>query len=192
MKKIFILITTITLSGCNYIGNKSNNANKEQSAIKSPNAENSSPLPFQNQVVGKRLCAIYSEVFGWYTRAEKDVSILNKMPNFDSLYLSADYKALIRKIQDKDRPIEEQGEIGFFDSNHWICGQDFQGLLMNIVAISPVKSKKCSANINITNCGTVNRVIVDLVFERGQWMIDDFRINKASEKGRMKKYLKSF
>ena len=191
MKKIVLLITTITLSCCNHVENKSNNADKEQSAIKNSNTENSSTLPNKSQVIEKRLCAIYSDVFGWYTRAEKDVSILNEMPNFDSLYLSADYKTLIRKIQDKDRPIEEQGEIGFFDSNHWICGQDFQGLLMNIVAISPVKAKKCSANINITNCGTVNRVIVDLVFERGQWMIDDFCINKTSEKERMKKYLKN-
>lgn len=191
MKRLLILVATITLSSCNYMGNKLNNTDKEQSVAVSSKTEKSSTHPQTKQAVEKRLCAIYSNVFGWYTRAEKDVSILNKMPDFDALYLSSKYKALIRKIRDKDRDIEAQGQIGFFDSDHWVCGQDFQGLSMNIVAISPVTSKKCSADINITNCGTLIHVTLDMVLEKGQWMIDDFRINDISEKEQMQKYLKS-
>ncbi len=142
------------------------------------------------QGAAARLEAIYADVFGWYAKAEKDLSVAKKMPDFDAEYMSSAYNDVLRKVKDIDKKAEANGEIGFFDYDHWVMGQDYQGLKMVVVNVRPTGQGKCSADVDITNCGTTQRIAVALVLENGQWMIDDFVRDGQSEKSQMLEYVK--
>ncbi len=135
------------------------------------------------------LKAIYSDVFSWYAKAEKDISILNKMPDFNAKYMSANYRNVLRQVTAKDKDCEEEGMVGFFDYDHWVCGQDFQNLSMDILNMSQPNADTRRFEVDITNLGLKKRIGIDLVYENGQWKIDDFRTDGSSEKVRMQEYV---
>ncbi len=137
----------------------------------------------------KALKGIYADVFKWYAKAEKDLSITGKMPDFNALYMSADYLNVLHEVEEIDKDCEAEGMIGFFDYDHWVCGQDFRNLSMNIITMSGTNPGKCHAEVDITNLGVKNRVGIDLVMENGKWKIDDFYTDGTSEKARMKEYV---
>ena len=141
------------------------------------------------QAVTHRLDSIYTEVFGWYNRAGHDLTVLHQMPDFDTCYMSADYSVWLRAVKADDDILAEQGEIGFFDSDHWVCGQDFQNLSMDIVSGSLTGPNAYRAQVKIHNCGQVKTLDIDLVYEQGRWMIDDFVCDGQSEKACIKVYL---
>ncbi len=182
-RTLLIWAAAIALTGC---GNTGNNAN--QTSPDSAKVETAADTVTTTQAVDKRVNEIYANVFAWYARAEKDISVINKMPNFDSIYTSADYKEALRKVKARDKQSEANGEMGFFDHDHWVCGQDFQNLSMKLVKTEATAPSKCTADVDITNCGTTTRVELDLVLENGQWMIDDFKTDGQSEKAQMREY----
>ena len=141
------------------------------------------------KAVTHRLDSIYANVFGWYNRAEHDLTVLHQMPDFDTCYMSADYSVCLRAVKADDDILAEQGEIGFFDSDHWVCGQDFQNLSMDIVSGSLTGPNAYRAQVKIHNCGQVKALDIDLVYEQGRWMIDDFVCDGQSEKACIKVYL---
>ncbi len=188
MRALYVLMLTIVVASCSSTGNKPNQTNGKSlgDSVKSTDSYNKQDST--DQAARKALQTIYADVFKWYAKAEKDISVLKNMPDFDAKYMSAEYKELKRKTKTFDDKHATQGEVGCFDYDHWICGQDFQNLSMKIVKMV-VDSGKCSADIEITNCGTKNSVTVDLVWENGEWKIDDFYISDISEKTRMKQYI---
>lgn len=182
MRNLLILSLVLALCGCSQ---SSNNGGQQSTAADTTAVDNS-----QEQNVEARVQAIYADVFGWYAKAEKDPSVLQKMPDFDSQYTSAGYKDALSKVKAIDKQAEADGEIGFFDSDHWIQGQDFQGLKMAVVNVVPEGKDKCKADVDITNCGATKRIALTLVLEEGQWMIDDFVADGQSEKAQMLDYVK--
>ncbi len=143
------------------------------------------------EAAGDSLSGIYKVVFAWYTRAENDGDLLhNSTPDFEKLYMSADYNAVYRRVCAADSVDAEHGVVGFFDYDHWVCGQDFQGLSAEVRNVSPCGDGKLFAKVAVTNCGTVTLVGVSLVREGGRWKIDDFLTEGKSEKARMSQYLK--
>ncbi len=143
--------------------------------------------------IGERLCAIYDDVFGWYTKAEGDTDMPDDMPDFDALYMSSGYKELLSKVKAKDEEVEAEGMIGFFDYDHWVCGQDFSGLKMSVTGGEMVDGNTCNAEVEILNCGEVQQIGITLVRENGEWLIDDFITvfgnERISEKERMRLYV---
>ena len=137
---------------------------------------------------------IYADVFGWYTRAAGATDAMGTMPDFDRLYLSSDYKAWLVQVKAADEKLMDQGYVGFFDYDHWVCGQDFQDLQMKIVSLSPQETSRQEmprfrAKLEICNCGQRMPLELMLVREQGQWFIDDFISDGSSEKARMQQYL---
>lgn len=184
-KTLLIWAALIALTGC---GNTSNNTS--QQAADGTKTETTAAADSATTVkdVDKRVNEIYADVFAWYARAEKDISVIDKMPDFDTIYTSADYRDVLSKVKARDKQCEANGEMGFFDHDHWVCGQDFQNLSMKLVKTEITAPGKCTAAVDITNCGTTTRVSLDLVLENGQWMIDDFKTDNQSEKAQMKEY----
>lgn len=140
---------------------------------------------------GDSLRAMYADVFAWYAKAEKDISLLSRKPDFEARYMSSSYNALYRRVLSADGAAADGGEIGFFDSDHWICGQDFQNLSATVAKVSRLAAGKCAAEVVVTNCGQRDTIGVDLVKEGAAWKIDDFRTAGGSEKTRMREYLKA-
>ncbi len=140
---------------------------------------------------GDSLRAVYADVFAWYAKAEKDISLLSRKPDFEARYMSSSYNTLYRRVLAADEAVEKGGEIGFFDSDHWICGQDFQNLSATVAKVTRLGAGKCAAEVVVTNCGQRDTLGVDLVKEGESWKIDDFRRDGESEKAQMRAYLKA-
>ncbi len=151
-----------------------------------------------DEEVGDRLCGIYYDVFGWYkgTLEDYDPSDMSpdnrwdEKPDFDALYMSSEYKKLLKMVKAADR--RSGAEIGFFSYDHWVQGQDFGNLKMRLVGGERLNSNTHRASVDIYNYG-VKHIEVMLVRENGEWMIDDFITSfgddKISERAKMKTYL---
>ncbi len=152
----------------------------------------------EDEEVCESVDSIYSHVFAWYERAERDLSLLQESPDFESLYTSADYNRLFREVKAVDERIPAGEAVGFFDYDHWVCGQDFQGLSMKIVSCGKAEAERYRVVIAVHNCGTDSFVKLDMVPEGGRWVIDDFCMMPdattdpdpaLSEKARMRSYI---
>jgi hypothetical protein len=172
MKLLYALLLVLALTGC---GNRTKSA---QPASTDTTA-----------MATTALTSIYSDVFGWYTKAESDPSLTDNDPNFEDRYMSANYKKVLRQVEEKDKKLTAEGFVGFFDYDHWVCGQDYQHPSMRIVSMKVTALARCHAEVDISNLGTKTRVGIDLVLENGDWKIDDFHTNGTSELARMNEYL---
>ena len=133
--------------------------------------------------VRKRITAIYDHIFGQYLTTD--------LPFYADTcgYLSASYMKLYEQILEKD---SLQEDIGFFDGDHWIMGQDWdKDLAMRIDSVQVESRSRATCYITITNCGSSERVTLPLVKEEGEWRIDDFILPalSSSEKKNMQAYL---
>ncbi len=179
-KQFLVLAFAAMLMSCG-------NRNASSNATASP----SSPSPQEEAAApsaADQLNKIYSDVFGWYDRAADDISLMDRQPNFDSLYLSSSYLALKQQVEKADSADVAEGMIGFFDSDHWICGQDVADPSYVIKSVEE-NDGKGSAKIQIKNCNTTTELKITLVLEKGNWKIDDFVLNGRSEKESMKRYV---
>ncbi len=184
MFKVFLLILPAALFlGCSQGAKQSAAVEQDTTAVASQ------PSTGEAQTAEAQLRAVYTDVFAWYGRAEKDISLIAKKPDFDARYLSASYLALKKQVEKIDSADVADGMIGFFDSDHWICGQDFSNLAFTIKSVKPAGEGKCRAKVEIKNCGASIALEHPLVCERGTWKIDDFITNGSSEKESMKEYV---
>ena len=70
---------------------------------------------------------------------------------------------------------EEDGTL-FIDYDHWAAGQDVdEEWSYELMSVSNVTDSTAQATMNIHNY-TDQRVVLDLVFERGTWFVDNFHI----------------
>ena len=80
------------------------------------------------------------------------------------------YLALFNKAK---RISEEDGTL-FIDSDHWIAGQDMdEEWSYELMSVSNITDSTAQATVNVHNYGE-QKVVLDLVFERGTWMVDNF------------------
>ncbi len=182
MKKIFAIAMSLFLLSCT--------AHVSQ--------EKSQPRDEEEKEVCESVDSIYSRVFAWYEKAEKDLSLLQESPDFESLYTSSDYNKLFREVKAIDDNIPAGESVGFFDYDHWVCGQDFQDLSMEIVSYSKAGTGRYNVVVTVSNCGTCSFVRLDMVQEKNRWVIDDFCMipdaaavpdTTLSEKARMRSYI---
>ena len=186
MKKIIALAALTLLVGCSSSGNKQCHQNINATQNECAAREDS-----VGKAVKSRLEAIYTDVFGWYTEAESNNDIEGQKPNFDDKYMSDGYRSLIHKVEKHDEAILAQGEIGFFDSDHWVCGQDYGNLSMKVRSGKLTGKDRYEARVDIHNLGNVEKITIILVYEHGQWMIDDLLVSGQSERKSMTEYLKN-
>lgn len=186
MKTIYLSLIALSLVAC------SGKGGKQKQACSSGTATVSSKPAETDEAAEARKTAerIYADVFGWYNKAEQAGGEPQEEPNFDAYYTSNSYKALLQKVVDKDKSLIARGEVGFFDYNHWICGQDYQGLAFAVVQCKKISDERCRMEADITNCGQKQRVTLMMVFEDGVWRIDDFVRDGSSEKTLMAQYVK--
>jgi len=138
-------------------------------------------------MVRSQVTTIYDKIFGWYIAHVDSM----EMTNFDTgEYLSEDYLKLYRQVERCDS--ELLGEIGFFDGDHWIQGQDWSSdLNMQILRVEVMDAENARCNVLIHNGGSDTPLVLAVVRQGNRWYIDDF-IDEArgySEKEEMRKYL---
>ena len=138
------------------------------------------------QVVKDRVEAIYDEVFGCYLSSADAISECD----FDTReFLAEDYWATYETVT----KVEEDGEMGFFESDHWIQGQDWDSdLALTVDSVQMISPERALVYIRITNFGNMERCALEMSCEGNQWLIDDFITfapERISEKEQMKQYI---
>ncbi len=138
----------------------------------------------------ERVNSIYSKVFEDYNRAN-ELEEFNNIPHPDSLYCSKDWNQWVQKVNEYDTE-NHADEIGFFEADYWVMGQDFGDLKISDVKTISLNDTKAVVEINIHNYNDITRVRLDMVYEGNEWMIDDFTDlkNDFDWKQDMKDYMK--
>lgn len=97
------------------------------------------------------------------------IDTIYKLRNNDSC-CSQRYMALYNKAR---RLSEEDGTL-FIDYDHWIAGQDIdEEWSYELMSINNITDSTAQATMNIQNFSD-QKVVLDLVFERGSWYVDNF------------------
>lgn len=93
----------------------------------------------------------------------------------DSMFMSKEYN----ELQNKAMKIAERNHQIVIDADHWIQGQDWTNPTMKIINIENISDNEATANVNITtninNEKTVNQLVLHMVFEQGEWFIDNMQ-----------------
>lgn len=158
MKLIFFkLIFVAAIIGFSSCGKS--NVNADQQHVES--------VPADEQAVAQRVNDIYADVF---SQEGKD---------YDSLYCSHDWNDKVKQITEFDNQ-HHSGEMGFFEADYWVMGQDADKLGITDVTVTELQGDRAVVGLNLHNCGSVSKVRLEMVREDGEWKIDNF-INAGDE-----------
>ena len=138
----------------------------------------------------QRVNTIYSKVFAEYNQAN-ELEEIGNIPEPDSLYCSKDWNSWVNKVREYDSE-NNTDEIGFFEADYWVMGQDSQDLSASDFNLVEEKGDHAIVEFNLHNCGSITKVRLEMVRERGDWFIDNFidLDNAINWKEEMKDYLK--
>ena len=94
--------------------------------------------------VAEAVCSIYDHIFECYGAGNDSLDVFNRR------YLTADYNKMIDSVRVFDS-LHCPGEVGFFDYDHWIMGQDFDkpGYTLDTVFVSDSLSGWYWASVTI-------------------------------------------
>lgn len=106
-------------------------------------------------------------------------------------YFSQEFRQLYKKVEEIDDMLGELNEHGFWDGNIWDGGQDGLPNAFEIVGLSTSSSTLAFFEVNLSHnykeYHSENKVSMSLVFENGNWFIDDN--SKGRYKDQMKEYI---
>ncbi len=138
----------------------------------------------------QRVNTIYSKVFAEYNQAN-ELEEIGNIPEPDSLYCSKDWNSWVNKVREYDSE-NNTDEIGFFEADYWVMGQDFGNLSVSDVKTVSLNDRIGVVELKIHNFDDVIPVRLDMVFEKDEWMIDDFidMDHNLDWKKEMKEYMR--
>ena len=165
MKNLLLLPVVIALFACS---NQTAFSNTQESAL-------------DTAALVQQVNDIYSAVFKVYNRED---SLRNlDLPNDDRAYdhrneflanyCSAEWNALVKSINENDS-INHQGELGFWEADYWIMGQDWHELSISDMEVLSLTSTEAAVQFQLQNLGNSKPVALRLLQEDGVWKIDDF------------------
>lgn len=94
--------------------------------------------------------------------------------NLDSLYCTKNWNRLVAAVIDKDSRSEED-EVGFFEFDYWIMGQDWQRVHYDGIQVKDFQKDRATVTLNLYNFDNKHRVELAMCYEDGQWRIDDIQ-----------------
>lgn len=137
-----------------------------------------------------RVEQIYKDVVAEYEKYNEDFESVDDN-DLDDRFCSAEWNSLVAKVVDFDST-NNPDQVGFFDADYWIMGQDFQDLSATDFELIEEKGDHATVEFKLHNSGNVTKVRLEMVRERGDWFIDNFidLDNAFNWKEDMKDYLK--
>lgn len=140
--------------------------------------------------IGESILSDVQSVEGVKARLTEILSKALKMYDEDAVntYYSKEYRELFKKVKEYDNKYVHD-EPGFWCGNIWDGGQDGNPTNFNIIKVSSSSNINAYAEVKLSyqvdEYHSENIVSMDLVFEDGNWFIDDVGGYKSS----MKEYL---
>ena len=172
-----------TLMSCGSKNANTNTVGEETAVADSTNTEVANPADPDH--VLSRVNTIYEAV----AKAYPDVRDIP--PSNDSLdhsFCSDQWQTLVTMVSAKEA--EEMGSDTFFDADYWIMGQDWGAISVSDVKVDLKDNTHADVDLILHNLSDIN-VKLEMVFERGEWYIDNFidKTNDVNWKKNMTEYL---
>ena len=133
--------------------------------------------------VVERVQEIYGAVFKVYNEADslRNLDIDSMMANdvyerradFEANYCSSEWNKLMKKVNEIDS-LYHQNEMGFWDFDYWIMGQDWHNLSVSDVKVKTLTDTEASVELCLHNFDNVTQLCLLMKREDGTWRIDDF------------------
>ena len=189
MKKyIFLLVVAFAMCGCH--GQAVNNDKVTADAVVNQEAD--------ADAVAKRVQEIYQAVFKEYN-LEDSLRNLDQLEGlgayehrgeFNRNYCSHEWNRLSRLINEIDS-LYHSDEMGFWDADYWIMGQDWHNLSISDVEVLSVTPTEASVQFQLHNFDSSKPIGLHMVLEDGMWKIDNFLDleNDVDWKKSMKEYV---
>ncbi len=186
-KSILVILVALLMAGC---GAKSSDTSSQTTESQESKPSTSAVTPKSDGNVLHRVEQIYKEVAAEYAKYDEDFESMDD-DGLDDRFCSDEWKGLVAKVVDFDST-NNPDEIGFFDADYWVMGQDSQDLSASDFNLVEEKGDKAIVEFNLHNCGSITKVRLEMVRERGDWFIDNFidLDNAINWKEEMKDYLK--
>lgn len=186
-KSILVILVALLMAGC---GAKSSDTSSQTTESQESKPSTSAVTPKSDGNVLHRVEQIYKDVAAEYAKYDEDFESMDD-DGLDDRFCSDEWKGLVAKVVDFDST-NNPDEIGFFDADYWVMGQDSQDLSASDFNLVEEKGDKAIVEFNLHNCGSITKVRLEMVRERGDWFIDNFidLDNAINWKEEMKDYLK--
>ena len=121
------------------------------------------------EIIEERVRTIYKAVAAAYPEIN-DISPSND--SLDFAFCTGQWQTLVEMVNEKDA--SNMGRSGFFKADYWIMGQDWGKITISDVKVSIKDKIHANALFTLHNLGTHTKVELEMVFERGEWFIDNF------------------
>ena len=137
-----------------------------------------------------RVYDIYRDVFIENYGEDSDLNDQD-VPSPDEKYCTKSWNDIVEKVTNYDN-MNNPDELGFFDGDYWIMGQDFGDLSISDVEVMKKDDKNATVGFNLHNLGNTINVLLDMKYERNDWFIDNFidQTNDYNWKKQMEDYIK--
>ena len=170
-KYFFLLVAALALCGCQGQGAKTDKVEGQTAVNQESDAD----------AVAKRVQEIYNVVFKEYNLEDslrnldqlESSGVYERKDEFNQSFCSREWNSLLRQINEIDS-LYHGDELGFWDADYWIMGQDWHELSISDVEVLTVTPTEASVQLQLHNFDTSTPVALRMVFEDGVWKIDDF------------------
>ena len=171
MRKILLLALALVVCGCQGQAVKSEKAVEEAAVNQMSDAD----------AVVQRVQEIYNEVFKVYNEEDSLRNLDIEMENdswksrdkFNNDFCSKEWNALLAKVDEIDS-LYHSGELGFWEADYWIMGQDWHNLSISDMKVVSVDEEKAVVEFQLHNFDSAQTMRVIMVKENGIWKIDTF------------------
>ena len=113
----------------------------------------------------QRVESIYADVFAEYNAANEEENEAIPQSSPDEKYCSDSWNKLLLQVSEFDQQ-HNPDDIGFFDADYWVMGQDFQDLSISNVKLTNHDGDEAEVEFDLHNSGQVTHVRLELDYER--------------------------
>ena len=162
------------------------------------NVDNNKQGSLDTSAVVERVEEIYTTVFNVYNEEDSlrnlDIHMENgvyeRRADFEANFCSGEWNTLLKKVNEIDS-LYHQNEMGFWDFDYWIMGQDWHNLSISDVKFVEKIGPWVEVDLKLHNFDKVTPLCLLMKLEDGTWRIDDFvdLETGAGLKEDMKKYI---
>ena len=174
-----LMVTTSTLLvGCNQTTDKKSTEKEPELAVNNvKDTEAASPDEDSKKTekyLVERVSNIYKDVCDTYNAAQNDLNFTEKLAekDFDGNYCTDSWNDILKEVIEFDK-VNSVGEIGFFEFEYWIMGQDFQDMSFHDVKVLDLHDNEATVGLILVNMDSDIKLKLNMKFERGDWYIDD-------------------
>ena len=143
--------------------------------------DNSNKGSLDTGAVIQRVEEIYGAVFKVYNEEDSlrnlDIQMENgvydQRGDFIGNYCSREWNELVNKVDEIDS-LYHSDELGFWEADYWIMGQDWHALSISDVKVIEMTETEATVELKLHNFDSAKPVSLKMVNENGVWKIDAF------------------